>query len=40
MGTTALRAMVEPEEQISLRDAKKMAAEEAAKEVEARWRKE
>lgn len=40
MGTTVLTAMVEPEEQISLQDAKKMAAEEAAKEVEARWRKE
>ena len=40
MGTTALRAMVEPEEQISLQDAKKLAAEEAAREVERRWRKE
>lgn len=37
MGTTALTAMIEPKEQITLDQAKNMAAEEAAKEVEARW---
>ena len=34
MGTTALSAMVQPKEQITLDEAKKLAAEEAAKEVE------
>jgi len=38
MGTTALTAMIEPKAQISLDEAKKLAAEEAAKEVEKRWR--
>jgi len=37
MGTTALTAMIEPKVQISLEEAKKLAAEEAAKEVEKRW---
>jgi hypothetical protein len=37
MGTTTLTAMIEPKEQISLEEAKKLAAEEAAKEVEKRW---
>jgi hypothetical protein len=40
MGTTALTAMIEPKEQISLEEAKKLAAEEAAREVEKRWQKE
>ncbi|GAH70510.1 unnamed protein product [marine sediment metagenome] len=38
--TNVLTAMIEPKEQISLEEAKKMAAEEAAKEVEARWNKQ
>jgi len=38
MGTATLTAMIEPKEQISLEEAKKLAAEEAAKEVEKRWR--
>ena len=37
MGTTALTAMVEPKEQITLEEAKSLAAEKAAKEVEKRW---
>ncbi|MBA7640161.1 hypothetical protein ES703_47826 [subsurface metagenome] len=37
MGTTALTAMVAPEKRITLDEAKKMAAEEAAKEVEREW---
>jgi len=37
MGTTALSAMIEPKQQVSLEEAKKLAAEEAAKEVEKRW---
>lgn len=39
MGTTALSAMIEPKEQISLEEAKKLAAEEATKEVERQWQK-
>lgn len=37
MGTTALTAMVEPKEQITLEEAKKIAAEEVVKEVEEKW---
>jgi len=37
LGTTSLTAMIESKEQITLDQAKKMAAEGAAKEVEARW---
>lgn len=37
LGTTTLRAMIQPEEKVTLEEAKKMAAEEAAKEVESRW---
>ena len=37
MGTTKLTAMVAPEKQISLEEAKTLAAEEAAKEVEKAW---
>lgn len=37
MGTTLLTAMIEPKEQITLDEAKKLAAASAAKEVEARW---
>ena len=37
MGTTVLTAMVAPKEQISLEEAKQLAAEEAAKEVEEQW---
>ncbi len=37
MGTTTLTAMVEPKEQITLEEAKNLAAEEATKEVEERW---
>ncbi len=37
MGTTVLTAMVAPKEQITLEDAKKMAAEKAAQEVEEKW---
>jgi len=37
MGTTALHAMIQPKEQITLDQAKTLAAEEAAKEVEKRW---
>lgn len=40
MGTTALTAMIQPEEQITLEEAKKLAAEEAAKHVEQSWGKE
>jgi len=37
LGTTALRAMVAPEPQITLEEAQKLAAEEAANEVKKRW---
>ncbi len=37
MGSLALGAMIEPKEQLTLEDAKKIAAEEAAKEVESKW---
>ncbi len=37
MGTTVLTAMVESKEQITLEEAKKLAAEEAEQEVERRW---
>ncbi|GAI83647.1 unnamed protein product, partial [marine sediment metagenome] len=37
MGTTVLTAMVEPKEQITLEEAKKIAAEEVVKEVEEKW---
>jgi len=37
MGSTSLTAMIEPKEQITLDEAKKLAADEAAKEVEKRW---
>ena len=37
MGTTALTAMVEPKEQITLDEAKALAAEKAAQEVEEKW---
>ena len=37
MGTTALGAMMQPEKEITLEEAKKIAAEEAAKEVEKKW---
>ena len=37
MGTTSLTAMIESKEQITHEEAKKLAAEEAAREVEVRW---
>ena len=37
LGTTALRAMVQPEEEITLEEAQRIAATEAAKEVERKW---
>ncbi|GAH71010.1 unnamed protein product, partial [marine sediment metagenome] len=37
LGTTVRTAMVEPKEQISLEQAKKIAAEEVVKEVEEKW---
>ncbi len=37
MGTTVLTAMIESKEQITLEEAKKLAAEEAEKEVELKW---
>jgi len=37
MGTLSPRAMIEPKGQITLEQAKKLAAEEAANEVEKRW---
>ena len=37
MGTTVLTAMIEPKTPITLEEAKKLAAEEAVKEVEKRW---
>lgn len=37
MGTTVLTAMVEPKEQLTLEEAKQLAAEEAAQEVEEKW---
>lgn len=37
MGTTVLTAMVEPKQELNLEEAKKLAAEEAAQEVEKRW---
>ncbi len=37
MGSLALGAMIEPKEQITLDEAKKLAAEAAAREVEAKW---
>ena len=40
MGTTVLTAMVEPKEQITLEEAKRLAADEAASEVERQWQKE
>ena len=40
MGTTALTAMIEPKARVNLEEAKKMAAEEAARRVEETWGKE
>ena len=40
MGTTALTAMVEPKARVSLEEAKKVAAEVAAKRIEETWGKE
>lgn len=37
MGTTSLTAMIEPKEQVTLEEAKKLAAQEAEKEVERKW---
>ena len=37
MGTLSPRAMIEPKGQITLEEAKKLAADEAVKEVEKRW---